>query len=250
MELKRPSPWWNACPWTLATVALLTAANLGLLAGDGSLARTLPAVLEFDRQAIHRGELWRLVTGNFVHWSAEHFLLDAGAFAVVGFLYERHVRQYPCVLLACALAVGFGVFALLPDMATYRGLSGVDSGQFAAALWAETGLARIERRRWLWLAPVFAVFCTKVLWEMVSGQMFFGTESLGNIGSPVALAHAAGIAAAVILLAGLSLSQARRAQRSRPSRSFANLRSAATTGLPPKDSAGEPERRSVGCRVH
>jgi hypothetical protein len=92
---------------------------------------------------------------------------------------------------------------LLPEMQTYRGLSGVASGQFAAALCAEATLARRDRSRWLWLAPVAAVFAAKILFEIGTGQMFFATQSLGNIGVPVPLSHAAGIAGALGLLMGL-----------------------------------------------
>ena len=136
-----------------------------------------------------------------MHWSREHFLLDVGAFAMVGMLYERHLgRRYPWLLLLCGLAVGLGLLALVPRMSLYRGLSGVDSGQFAAAVCAEAWLARRDRRRWLWLAPAAAVFLLKIVSECATGQMFFGTESLGNIGEPVPLAHAAGAAAAVVFL--------------------------------------------------
>jgi rhomboid family GlyGly-CTERM serine protease len=167
---------WRGCPWTLALIAVMGVANAGLLANQWAPARAVIDCLQFDRHAILHGELWRLVTANLVHWSIEHFLLDAGAFLVVGCLYERYFgRGYPWMLLACGLAVGCGVFAMAPELATYRGLSGVDSGQFAAALCVEAGLARRERIRWLWLAPVAALFGAKILWEIGTGRMFFGT---------------------------------------------------------------------------
>jgi len=181
-------------------------ANAGLLSGAPAFAQALARWLEYDRSAILDGQWWRLVTGNFVHWSPEHFLLDAGAFLFVGLLYERRLRRaYPWLLLTSALAVGCGAMALLPDMQTYRGLSGVDSGQFAAALCVEAELARRDRSRWLWLAPVAAVFAAKLLFEAGTGQMLFGTQSLGNIGVPVPLSHAAGTASALGLLTCLRM---------------------------------------------
>ena len=67
------------------------------------------------------------------------------------------------------------------------------------ALIAEFQLARTERHRWLWLAPTLGIFMLKILSETVTGQMFFGTESLGNIGLPTPLAHAAGAIAVLAL---------------------------------------------------
>jgi rhomboid family GlyGly-CTERM serine protease len=189
--------------WTLGLCAAMALVNLGLLPHAPQAARSFLERLEFDRAAVLHGELWRLLTGNLVHWSVEHFVLDVGAFLVVGLMYERTARrQYPWLLLAAALGVGLGVFAFLPETNIYRGLSGVASGQFVIALATEIELARHEPRRWLWLAPVLLVFAVKIAWENVTGQMFFGTESLGNIGLPTPLAHAAGAAAVLALWIG------------------------------------------------
>ena len=176
--------------------------NLGLFPFASGALGPLVEWMQFDRQAILHGQLWRLLTGNLVHWSVEHFFLDVGAFAIVGLLYERHLsRHYPWILLAAGLAVGCGMLVLLPEMATYRGLSGVDSGQFAAALCVECRLAGRQARRWVWVAPAAVIFTVKIFYECLSGQMLFGTESLGNIGLPIPLAHVAGASVAVIFLA-------------------------------------------------
>lgn len=195
-------PWWKECPWTLGLAAVMAVANLGLLDNAPAILTQLVETLQFDRHAILDGQLWRLLTGNVVHWSVEHFLLDVGAFLAVGLLYERHLgRRYPWILLASAVAVGGGVLVFAPEMATYRGLSGVDSGQFAAALAVECWLAVREPRRWTWVAPAAAIFAVKILYECGSGQMFFGTESLGDVGVPLPVAHAAGTLAAAAFLA-------------------------------------------------
>ena len=129
------------CPWTLGLCAAMLLANVGLLPHAAEAGRSLLEWLEFDRQAILQGQLWRLITGNLVHWSVEHFLLDVGPFLIVGLLYERPVRrQYPWFLLGSALAIGASVLVFLPAVETYRGLSGVDSGQFALAVCVELGL--------------------------------------------------------------------------------------------------------------
>ena len=202
MKPPQTEPWWMSCRWTLGLVAAMAVLNLGLFPNAPEAFARLIADLQFDRQAILAGQLWRLATGNLVHWSVEHFFLDVGAFLVVGLLYERRLpRSYAWILLASGVAVGCSLLIFQPEMCIYRGLSGVDSGQFVAALGVEFWLARRHPARWIWVAPAAAVFAAKILYECTSGQTFFGTESLGNIGLPIPLAHAAGVLGAGICLA-------------------------------------------------
>ncbi len=194
--------WWHDRQWTIGICLAMLIANLGLFRGSPVWASELVALLQYDRAAIASGEVWRFITGNLVHWSPEHFALDVGVFLIVGCLYEPIVRRgYPWLMMAAALVVGGSLFLFQPDLATYRGLSGVDSGQFAAALGIESLIAWREKRRWLWVGPAAAIFLAKIVFECGTGQMFFGTEALGDIGLPVPLAHVAGIASVSVLVA-------------------------------------------------
>jgi len=188
--------WWHGREWTLGLCLALVALNFGVMPGAPAWAGSLVSALQFDRSAILGGEIWRLITGNFVHWSPEHFALDVSVFLVVGCLYEPIIRRiYPWLMLAAAGTVGVVLFVFQPELTIYRGLSGVDSGQFAAALGIECFLAWRQSRRWLWVSPAAAIFVLKILYECGTGQLFFGTESLGDIGRPVPLSHAAGVGA-------------------------------------------------------
>jgi len=123
--------------------------------------------------------------------------LDLGAFLLLGLMYERSLRpSLSSLCLVLSLAIGLALLILLPELKIYRGLSGVDSGLFAAALAVEWKLARGDPRRWCWLLPAGAVFVIKITYECVSGQLFFGTSVLGELGLPVPLSHAAGALAA------------------------------------------------------
>jgi rhomboid family GlyGly-CTERM serine protease len=185
------------------TVAML-AANWCMLASIPSGTAKVLALLEYDRAAILHGQIWRLVTGNLVHWSAEHFWLDVGAFLILGLAYEqsfkRSVVSFSAFVLAISLSIGAALFVLLPDMGRYRGLSGVDSGIFAAALLIEAAQAGKDHRRWLYLAPAALVFTAKIVFECWTGELFFGTSSLGDLGQPVPLAHATGALTALPVL--------------------------------------------------
>lgn len=232
-----------AVGWTIFLAAAMTVANWGLSHDAPDCFTRLPSILEYDRQAICRGQVWRLATGNWVHWSREHFYLDVGAFLALGLFYEPALnRRWPCwgrspdlapirfyeaalkrpfpwLFAALCLAVGLAMFALQPDLATYRGLSGVDSGIFAAALLWEASQAGGDRRRWLWVLPASLIFVVKLGFECTTGELFFGSSSLGDLGQPVPLAHAAGAFAAVAIagcVAVLASSRSKSARGSAP----------------------------------
>lgn len=194
----------NDCPWTIAVTLCLLVANLGLVDGVPTALTSLPDSLEYDRQAIVAGQLWRLVTGHLVHWSVPHAALDLAAFFVVGVLYEKRLRTnlsrhalvaklaYPSLLATSAVVVGAAIFMLRDDLATYRGFSGLNSAQFAAVLVGEWRSWRSKSLRLVTVGMATAVFVTKIVTECVTGAMFFGTEALGDLGQPVPLAHATG----------------------------------------------------------
>ena len=98
------------------------------------------------------------------------------------------------MLLATSCGVGLTVLALQPEMMIYRGLSGVDSGLFAIALMLEFSEAKNDAARWWYILPAAVVFVTKLGFEVATGGLFFGTESLGDLGQPVPLAHLSGAA--------------------------------------------------------
>lgn len=188
------------CPITLGLTALMVLLNWGLDGTAPVLIQKIPALLEFDRSAITTGEVWRLMTGNLVHWSVEHACLDVGAFAVVGWMFERRLRgTYAPLLIACALCVGLALWLGEPQLERYRGFSGVNSAQFAAVIVVELATAWRTPKRWLWVVPAAAIFLVKIVSECATGSMFFGTESLGNIGMPIPTAHAAGAVSGALL---------------------------------------------------
>jgi rhomboid family GlyGly-CTERM serine protease len=188
-------------PWTIGATLLMVFLNLGLFSWAPTASQKLIELLQYDRAAILDGQVWRLVSGNLVHWSPEHFFLDVGVFLLVGLLYERLLKPvYPWLLAGMGLALGLCLLVFQPELATYRGLSGVDSGQFAAALAVEVALARQMPWRWLWVLPAALVFVLKIGFEFLTGRMFFGTESLGNIGMPVPLVHVAGAMLALVAM--------------------------------------------------
>jgi rhomboid family GlyGly-CTERM serine protease len=129
-----------------------------------------PASLEYERAAILRGEVWRLITGHLTHWSPDHLRWDLVAFVALGLVCERRGRLlFGGVLAATALAVSLVLLLGCPEVVAYRGLSAV-----ASALWFWAALIIAERR--LTLAFVLlAVFLGKVLIELSTGSSIFAS---------------------------------------------------------------------------
>jgi rhomboid family GlyGly-CTERM serine protease len=161
--------------------------SLPVLAGIAS-----PLGLEYDRAAIAAGELWRVVTCHWVHWSLDHLLWDLLAFAALVFLaWRASPRRALGTLLLAALTIPLVVALVLPEMQRYRGLSGLDSALFT--LTAITLLRRERasgRRLTAWIVgSTLAGFGAKIAFELWTGATFFA-DSAGFV--PVPLAHVVG----------------------------------------------------------
>jgi membrane associated rhomboid family serine protease len=155
--------------------AVLLLLNVGLFLPDLPFLSQLLTGLQFDSAAICQGEWWRLLTFNLVHWTPRHFALNLFVFLGVGLIYERLLRAwYPWLLCLSGAAIGLGLWLCYPSALRCRGLSGVVACQVAAALWVEVGLARGERRRWLWLAPVVGLLVVWLLYKWYT----FGTTAI------------------------------------------------------------------------
>lgn len=92
----------------------------------------LQALLVYDREAVSDGELWRLLTGNLVHFSGAHLAKDMAALLVAGIVIElRGHRQLALLGFLSSLLIGIGLYVLEPDVLIYGGLSGVAVAAFA-----------------------------------------------------------------------------------------------------------------------
>ena len=153
--------------------------------------------LEWERDAIGRGELWRLFTGHFTHWSLDHLVWDVLAFVVLGvWAFSQSVARFWSTLIGSTLAIGVAMLVWAPDLTTYRGLSGVDSALFALVV---VTVWRTGSRGWRWAAVVaFFAFAGKTAFELMTGATLF-VRSMGSGVSAVPLAHLVGAVLGVIV---------------------------------------------------
>ncbi len=149
--------------------------------------------LEFDRVAIARGEFWRLLTCHFVHWTRDHLIWDVLAFAGFGAVVEGSSRRRLVVtVIAAAVAIGLAMELLMPALLRYRGLSGVDSALFVAAILTLLRRARALRSPLAMVLLVGALlgFGFKTAYEFVTGNGLLVGANPGFVVVP--LAHVVG----------------------------------------------------------
>lgn len=123
-------------PWL--TLSFVAAALLA------SLVPELGERLVYTREAVARGELWRLFGAHLVHSWPGLLLVDLGACLVLGTWCERVQRGSWCaVWLSSALGAALSIWVLRPDLSVYQGSSAIATGFFA---FLATALALGARR--------------------------------------------------------------------------------------------------------
>ena len=114
------------------------------------------AVLVYEREAIAAGEWWRLWTGHLTHYTLSQLIADSGLVALLGLVVQRFISP---ALLSLSIVIALPLmslllFWLLPELASYRGASGL-----AAMLWLLAGLQMILSARpgstQFWLGVLF-----------------------------------------------------------------------------------------------
>jgi rhomboid family GlyGly-CTERM serine protease len=175
--------------------ALLVLSGLAL-----ALSPKLVSMLQFNRTAVMQGELWRIFTGHRTHWSGSHLLWDMLVFSMLEAIIEWLSRGRLLLFLAAGcLVISLMVFAFLPEMSLYRGLSGLDSGLFMLLLVLlyrnnTAGSSMLQKMPYFLAALLFA---GKTLFEVTTGHTLFVQSS--DLFIPVPLAHLGGAAAGMAI---------------------------------------------------
>lgn len=121
--------------------------------------------LQFDRNAIHAGEWWRIWTGHLLHTNSWHLLMNLAGLVVITMLHGNYYQrwQFLFILLIGFTLISLGLLFWSPAIGLYVGLSG----------WLHTllvyGACEDVRRNWSsgWL--ILAGVAVKVGWEQWNG---------------------------------------------------------------------------------
>jgi rhomboid family GlyGly-CTERM serine protease len=143
------SEWWFSL---LVLVVILTTASFG---------DALTQVLSLKRDMINQGEWWRIITGQFVHLTTNHTLLNATGYIILCFGFRKEVTatEEMITLFIASIGVGLGIYWLNPEMAWYAGLSGAIYG-----LLVSNSIIGIKKTPYLSAFFLFFVI-TKLIYE-------------------------------------------------------------------------------------
>ena len=194
MKLHAKTKKYKSSPKPWLTITLCVGSLLLFLVQGAA-----PDALVYNRQALGQGEIWRLLTGHFVHCDLAHLGWNLAALLILGGLLEQRMgnRLLGVVAMSC-LGVSSWLWFVKADLLLYCGLSGMLNGLLAvllAILWQESRHPAL---------PLVAVsVLLKIIIEAMSGQALFTHLSWVSVPG----AHGAGLAAGVIYLAYNSASR-------------------------------------------
>lgn len=164
------------------------AAIVGALMVLGAPARDL---LSLDFEAVGRGQVWRLLTGHFVHLSPYHALLNViGLFVYMALCPQLiSAREWAIRWLVLCALTGIGLYVWVDDLNRYLGLSGVIHGLFFLGLWP------LALRRDPVAIIALMYLLGKLIWEQAVGVPLSDQQAIG--GPVVTESHLLGTLAAV-----------------------------------------------------
>jgi len=124
--------------------------------------------LVYDRRKILDGQLWRLVTGHWVHFTGSHLFWNLAILIPAGAWLEKRAPAAPrWTLLVSPLAISLALLAFDPSLTIYAGISGIAAGVLVALV--VHGLRTQPTARLWWLA-VFILFAAKITIEALRAR--------------------------------------------------------------------------------
>lgn len=151
--------------------------------------------LMYQRDAIAKGQWWRLWTGNFVHTNHWHLVLNLAGYGLVmqfakPWLNSKHLLFSISWLATC---VGLGLWWFSPTVAWYMGFSGILYGLFLLV-----GFYSLLHKDWILAILILGGVCGKTWWDSLHAENSLSSEL---INAPVVYAaHLYGMIGALCLV--------------------------------------------------
>jgi rhomboid family GlyGly-CTERM serine protease len=183
-----PAHWLKQMPWCSISLAI------GCIS-----VMLIPSLAEwfiYDRTAIVRGELWRILTAHTVHYSASHLVNNMLILMPAAILTEARSRKDLMLVLGfSAVAIGLAVMSFEPGISRYAGVSGV-----ALALLTYIALGGMSvKGRWRTVCMlILAVIVVKLAAESLFGWHWIDWQREAGF-VPVTIAHLTGAASGFLV---------------------------------------------------
>jgi len=152
-------------------------------------------LLRYDRSAILDGELWRLLSGHFIHMGWSHLGMNLAGLALIWMLAGKwlSLKEALFTIIFSALAIGLGLLAINSEVSWYVGFSGILHG-----IWTAGSISGMRSSHWEAYA-LFILLVAKLGWEQLFGPLPGSVEMAGI--SIVVDAHLYGASTGLLLAA-------------------------------------------------
>jgi len=144
----------------LVIVAVSALAQLSLLSSEDWL--------QFSRAEIESGQWWRFITGNIVHLTWRHWLMNILGLLAIVLVFPNSMRTSTVVwvFLGCCLAVTIGIWFFDEEILWYVGLSGALHGLLVTLIVVDYA----QKKHFLNIV-LFLALVAKLVWEWVMGPI-------------------------------------------------------------------------------
>jgi rhomboid family GlyGly-CTERM serine protease len=178
-----------------------------------ALVPSSSSCLVYDRSAILSGEVWRMFTGHWIHFSTSHLVYDSVALGIAGWIIEtQKLPNFGWLCLLVPWIISGVLLAIEPQMQWFGGLSALATT--AVVYLALFGLGSRGPWRWACLATLLGIV-GKIIFECTSGGMIFVT-TVNNSVAVSAASHIAGVLIAVLVYGWTKLVTERNQGRNAP----------------------------------
>jgi rhomboid family GlyGly-CTERM serine protease len=190
-----PNPAFAPCTALLVLCSVVLAAW-----GDSAVIDRLT----LDRHALMQGEVWRLWTGHFVHFSAQHAWVNILVLASTGNIVERYIGRFKFAFFvpSSVVFISAGLLLWQPTLLEYRGLSAIATMLTVAALFV---VAKQHRAATIYLVLLGILLSAKLI-----GEAFGITSVAADLPAGVAVewrSHVLGAAAGLMLIGWLVIAE-------------------------------------------
>jgi len=121
----------------------------------------------YDRPAIQEGQLWRLLSGHFVHLGWSHLGTNLAGLTLLWLLIGKWItaKATSLTIILSAIMIGLGLLIFNPEIIRYAGLSGILHGIWLAG-------ALFGMRAGYWEAYALTILLVlKLIWEQSLGPL-------------------------------------------------------------------------------